>query len=1327
MNPHLRCKDFVQIVVLLILFLSGTINAQEDSISVYVGFEEEPNLVLSESEKEYIQQNPVIRVSNELDWPPFDYAIEGKPQGFSIDYLKLLEQKIGIEFQFVNGMSWSELVQAFKDKQLDVLHSLSHTTDRERFAEFSPPYFHNHNVFVTRTDHPNITSLEQLYGKTVAMGRGWSTADFLKKNHPQISILIVENELEMITSVASGFADATILYESSFKYHSAKNFLTNIKSSGIYAPEGSNDSTLHIAVQKDTPELLSILVKAMDQVTVEESKQLTAKWFGVSQSVNEVGFIPELTEAERDALIQQQVLRVGYLVDQPPFSFQEKNQAKGYLVELFEMMLGNTDITIEWLPVTHEQGINKLNIGKLDVFFSNVEDPFINRSFSQVVESSLDAPFVAVSRTESKNIKSLSDLNGIKVASVRGFTQQQLMTEQYPDIKQVMFDSIGQAYQALRNREVDYYIDNAPHAGYSIKHQMISDLKIAGSIPEVELGYLNLGFFVRSDQSLITNIMNQALSKIPDQRFFELKTKWSVYQELEGVSLTFEEREFLEQHGPVRLCVYPSWMPLYGRNNEVPQGFGADIAELVSMRAGFSMKPVFHDAWRDVYESVVKGRCDLAPIVTETPFRAKFLDFSRPYSELLYVIATQDDKPFIDNLEDVPGRAFAVLSGSLVIDVVNQRKLNLNLVEVSSTLEGLNKVLSGEVYGLIDASSALGYQISKHALAGVKINGSTNIHAEITVATRKNLPLLGSIVDKAFDSIGDEDIQQIRSRWFSVKFEHGQDYALLIQVSLFAGLILVGVVVWNRRLSRFNAALSIAHEEIQSAHHKAETALTKVETLLNNSGEGFLSFDQHFRVGSELSQECFTIFGRKRNQESDALEGSIIHDLLFENDTREKAAFIKGCSLVLKTEDSRKQRLFLELLPETVQVEDKTLRLRYSKLNASTMMLVIKDISEQVHLEKEIENEQARLRAVVYAIVNQQELYDFINDYRVFWLELMPKMMAEACEGEELFNTIYRQTHTFKGLAMQSELSHVADMLHELESRLDELSNIEEPERKQKEFRTLMHSRDYENTLQKDMLVISSIIGVEFLRETKVFKISDSAIDRIINYIKQIQDVELKESLLLEINKVKQVDISELIRPHIKSIQAIADRLGKQLLPFHVEGERIDVHKDRLAPFCKQLTHVFRNCIVHGIEMPDERVAQHKSSHGRIRCEISRTKNKQHVVISISDDGAGIDVGKLRDKAVEMDIVSQDELAKLSEDESLMLIFKDSFTTTAEATKFSGRGVGLSSLLSHLEDIGGYTELASIKGKGTVFRFYLPIEMVDLSLAETMEQKTLSA
>ena len=235
---------------------------------------------LTPEEKTFIHSHPVIRVSNEMDWPPFDFALSGSPRGYSIDILDLIARKTGLKFEYINGLSWNELVGLFKRGDMDLMHSLVKTAEREQFGLFTDAYIPMPQVFVCRTDKDNIKTLESLYGKTVALPKGWATAQYLAKHHPQIRIRYTRTTLEAMQEVSKGMAVATMESEPVVRYLLNTYFPEDLAITGN-VPElwQHNSQALHFMVQPHMTELRGILNTAIAHITEKERLVLEDQWF----------------------------------------------------------------------------------------------------------------------------------------------------------------------------------------------------------------------------------------------------------------------------------------------------------------------------------------------------------------------------------------------------------------------------------------------------------------------------------------------------------------------------------------------------------------------------------------------------------------------------------------------------------------------------------------------------------------------------------------------------------------------------------------------------------------------------------------------------------------------------------------------------------------------------------------------------------------------------------------------------------------------------------------------------------------------------------------
>jgi len=194
-------------------------------------------------------------------------------------------------------------------------------------------------------------------------------------------------------------------------------------------------------------------------------------------------------------------------------------------------------------------------------------------------------------------------------------------------------------------------------------------------------------------------------------------------------------------------------------------------------------------------------------------------------------------------------------------------------------------------------------------------------------------------------------------------------------------------------------------------------------------------------------------------------------------------------------------------------------------------------------------------------------------------------------------------------------------------------------------------------------------------------------------------------SLQDEIMRIRMVKVERVFSKFPRMVRDLARKLGKKV-EFIMEGLETELDRTVLDEMSDPLVHLVRNAVDHGIETPEERKAAGKRETGRIKLTAWREKN--NIIIELEDDGRGIDVEKIRQKAIERGIISQLEADSMSEEELKMLVFHPGFSTKDEATEVSGRGVGMDVVKTTVERLGGSVRIFSEKGKGTRIRIHLP-------------------
>jgi two-component system chemotaxis sensor kinase CheA len=189
------------------------------------------------------------------------------------------------------------------------------------------------------------------------------------------------------------------------------------------------------------------------------------------------------------------------------------------------------------------------------------------------------------------------------------------------------------------------------------------------------------------------------------------------------------------------------------------------------------------------------------------------------------------------------------------------------------------------------------------------------------------------------------------------------------------------------------------------------------------------------------------------------------------------------------------------------------------------------------------------------------------------------------------------------------------------------------------------------------------------------------------------------------VSAVRMVPLAPTLRRLPRMAREIAEGLGKRV-DFVVTGEGLEVDKQIADGLFEPLLHLVRNAIDHGIEDAATRQAAGKPEQGRV--SLAARRDGDAILVTLEDDGAGIDPGRIRAVAVARGLVGEEAAAQLSDAAALRLIFAPGFSTAAQVTEVSGRGVGMDAVQAAVERLRGTIDIASEPGKGTCFRLRLP-------------------
>lgn len=786
---------------------------------------------LSVEERKWLKKNPVITVHNEEDWGPFNFNENGKPKGFSIDYMNLVAEKAGFKVNYKTG-SWNKLIEMTKNNRLDVMLNIAKSSEREKFLHFTEPYFELLVSLFVRNDIKKIESIQDLYGKRVAVMKG-SYVESLVKKHPEIRIVPVKGTRESVIAVSSGNADALYDAITIVNYYIHQLSVNNIRAEGEVGIVDGKPVPLHIAVSKDKKILASIINTAMASVNDDEIEHIRSRWMNLNgeKSISPIQLTPE----EKRFLTNHPTIKVANEMDFPPFDFNVGGRPQGYSIDLINLMAEKIGVKIDYVNgYKWYELVEMFKRHEIDLLHTLQKTP-AREQFGLFSDDYRHVKSFFVSHIDFPDINKFSELNGKIIAVGKGWDIERFLDDNYPMIKLLRLDNAEEMLEAVLNGDASATVGNVDTLRYTMVKKGMSELKVSGWAKEYDKGVSEkYRFMAQKDAPELISLLNKALAQLSTKERRELDEKWFVSDDksVPKVSLTTEEKNYLEGKGVLRMCVTPDWLP-YGQISEDGryEGIGAEIIQLIAERINTPIELVATREWNKSLQNIKDGVCDILPVAMNLPSRQASMNFTLPYSIEPFVIATRRDELFVKDAKQIGQRKVGVIKNSAFSEVLISRYPDMKTINVKNSAEGLRRVQKGELFGYIDTMPTIGYIMQEATLLDLKIAGRLEFAFETSIASRSDEPILASIMQKAVDSISEEELQHVIGNWLSIRFEQGVNYTLLWKVLSVMALLFAAGLFWVRRLSVMNYKIRQANLRVE------EASRAKSEFLANMSHE----------------------------------------------------------------------------------------------------------------------------------------------------------------------------------------------------------------------------------------------------------------------------------------------------------------------------------------------------------------------------------------------------------------------------------------------------------------------------------------------------------
>lgn len=507
------------VISLLLLWQVSTVFAQSNS----------GNPILTPEEQAFLQKHPVVTATNEMEWAPLDFVRDGQAMGFSVDYLNLVAQKVGLEVEYINGFAWDVLLNKLKNREIDIAQSIIQTQDRDTYLDFTKPYLDLPMVYFGLQGADRITSIGDLRGKRIGVVNGSVPANIYKNRYSHLDLVLFDSTFQALKALSAGSIDvhADILPVS--KYMINTNMLPGIDVIGDrFFPLAENTDYIRFAARDDWPLMRSILEKGMDAVTEEEFRALTTKWQTEQTNANykNIG----LSSEESEWLLNNNRILVAVDPTVAPLEFVDSNgEISGitgaYLNKIARML--NVDFVFAG-SVNWADSIKKIQSNEAHLI-SLVTSTEERKEFLKFTEPYVKVVHMIFAREGEEVFGNMDGLVGRKVAQVEGFAVASFIARDYPDIEIVTADTVANALRLVASGEADAYVGSMPMATYHIAAEGFTNLVVVGDTP-----YRGENAFgIRLDLLHLASAMQKALSQITPVERAEISRTWLGLQTVE--------------------------------------------------------------------------------------------------------------------------------------------------------------------------------------------------------------------------------------------------------------------------------------------------------------------------------------------------------------------------------------------------------------------------------------------------------------------------------------------------------------------------------------------------------------------------------------------------------------------------------------------------------------------------------------------------------------------------------------------------------------------------------------------------------------------------
>lgn len=819
-------------------------------------------IALTNEERLWVRNHPVLRVAPDPNFAPFEYFDDqGNYRGMVSDYLYLIAKNLGLQIEIVRKNNWGEIIEALENGETDLLGANVPTEAMKQKFLFTDPYFSYHNVIVTPDTLEGSIQLKDLAGKEVLIVEGWAENELIRTQFPEVILVPVDNTTEGLSKIALGEYDYLISYFPIVQRVIRDTAFQNLRIGGV----SELDVEHGMMLRPTSTTLGNILQKALANITPQQHREIQGRWLpGLTQVAEEEGL--SLSPEESAWLEENPVIPIVVDPDYLPYGYlDDTGRYKGIFAEVCDEVEKRLGIQFELEfreyaeAVEHVENADRALISGVDPLDVDYEKAYLRSHDIGFM------PFALFALEDSDlAVNGAGNLPGRRIAIEKGWDLSNPGLKPLEGCELVFGDTPLDCLNMVLEGKVDAYYEIGIGISQMLDERGLSQIKLIRSYPQG----MNFTVFVRKNWAEFHSALNKALTEILRERRTELERKWVANLidpgfQLLAMDLTEEERAWLSEHPKVRVASDPYWAPLEFQDEDGEfKGIAIDYLNEVEEMLGIEFEITRDLNWEELLEKGKTREVDMFTCLALTSERRQYYTFTEPYVEMPTLIFTLQDVNYVWSMSGLNGKRVSVVAGHAIEEWLTKDFPEIELVPVEDTLDGLKRLQRGGVFAHIGDQATTSFYLVQMNEMGIKIAGNTPYKYQLGMAVRDDWPILQSILQKALDAIPESRSNEIKGLWFVGQPDVEFDYSILWKVLMAVAIVITGFIIWTWQLNKSVAGRT---RELASANETLIDSRSRYRALLENVSVGIWHANADGRC-THMNKKLIEITGLSQDQ-----------------------------------------------------------------------------------------------------------------------------------------------------------------------------------------------------------------------------------------------------------------------------------------------------------------------------------------------------------------------------------------------------------------------------------------------------------------------------